>query len=122
MARKKIEVLPASSRSVMPAAVPSEVEQIVQQKVAEILARGNNQIFEPWFRSRMEANELRRIQTVPERKRWTIHYDRFGCLYCHKTSHPHGGNGFCCPCRLKITNRLKSIVRELVTGDEFPCE
>jgi len=85
----------------------------VQQKVAEILAARDEFLFEPWFRSRQVAYELRRLQTVPEKQKWTVWYEREGCLACGGRERPHGGNGLCSNCYVRISQALKSIVRQL---------
>jgi hypothetical protein len=90
------------------------LDALVQQRVAEILAARDEFIFEPFFRSRQVAYELRRLQTVPERKKWSVYFERYGCLYCQRQDQPHGTNGFCGACHCRVTQRLKEIVSELM--------
>jgi hypothetical protein len=70
-------------------------------------------LFEPWFRSRELTHEIRRLQTGTDRKRWTVHFDKWGCLNCHRKDVPHGGNGFCGICRVRTLERLKKISQRL---------
>ncbi len=109
----KLEVLAPISKPTVPAAVGQAIEQLVQQKVAEALEAKGSRIFEPWFRSKREANELRRLQTVAERKKWGLYYERHGCLHCHTDKRPHASNGLCHRCRGKITHQLEMIIQEL---------
>ncbi len=111
--RKAVQVLAPISRPGVPAAVGQAIEQLVQQKVAEALEAKGSRIFEPWFRTKREAYELRRLQTVPERKKWGLYYERYGCLHCHTKKRPHASTGFCAPCRATIAQQLESIIREL---------
>jgi len=39
-------------------------------------------VFEPFFRSRQVAYELQRLQTVSEQRKFTIYFERYGCLVC----------------------------------------
>jgi len=90
------------------------LDALVQQRIAEALAARDEFIFEPFFRSRQVAHEIRRLQTVPERKKWAIFFERHGCLACHKHDQSHASNGFCTTCHLRVFQQLKKIVTELM--------
>jgi len=90
------------------------IDKLVQEKVAEVLAARDQFLFEPFFRSRQEAYEIRRLQTVPERKVWAVRFERRGCLLCKTKERPHGAIGFCAPCYAKVGQELKAIVSELM--------
>lgn len=107
----KVEIL--APRASVPAAVGQVIEKLVQEKVDEALEAKGSRIFEPWFRTKREAYELRRLQTVPERTKWGLYYERFGCIHCHTKKRPHASTGFCAPCRAKIAHQLEAIIREL---------
>src|SRR5260221_10072176 len=81
-------------------------------------------LFEPHFRPKREAYAIRRCMTAQGRRRWTIYFERFGCLACGDTrKRIHAGNGYCARCFTKIAARLRSIVRELSSGREtIPAE
>lgn len=89
------------------------LELLVQQKVAEMLAARDDFVFEPFFRTRQVAYEIKRLQTVPERKKWSIFFERHDCLSCHKQDRPHASNGLCTACHQRIFQQLKQIVSEL---------
>jgi len=105
---------------------PDEIEQrrrrtnaevldaLVQQRVAEALAARDEFVFEPFFRSRQVAYEIRRLQTVPERKKWSVYFERHGCVACGKQDQPYAASGFCGPCHRRVFQRLKGIVTELM--------
>ncbi len=90
------------------------LDALVQKRVAEIVTARDDFVFEPFFRSRQVAYELKRLQTVPERKKWGIFFERHGCLSCHKQDHPHASNGFCGACHGRVFQQLKAIVTELM--------
>ena len=90
------------------------LDALVQQRVAEALAARDEFIFEPFFRSRQVAYEIRRLQTVPERKKWGVHFELNGCISCHTRERSHGANGFCSACYPRIFAQLKKIVSELM--------
>lgn len=112
----KVEILPAVRDRSLPASVEKAVGQLVEQKVSEAL--GQHGILEPWFRSREEAATIRRGLTVPEKRRWAVFFERYGCLHCHKNDRMHSGNGLCHSCRPAIEQKLRRIVKELSGGGE----
>src|ERR1700757_2975480 len=101
MKEHKIDILP-SPYEIQQAPVPrAELDRLVQLKVAEIMAERDALVFEPFFRSRQVAYELKRLQTVPEQEKFSIAYERYGCMICESHATPHGGNGLCHNCRCK---------------------
>ena len=90
------------------------LKMLVQQGVAEALAARDEFAFEPWFRTRQVAYEIKRLQTVPERKKWALFYERHGCLACRTQERPHASNGFCNTCQQRVFRQLKDIVAELI--------
>ena len=89
------------------------VNLLVEPKFGELLAARDDLVFEPFFRTRQAANEIKRLQTVPERKKWSLWFERYGCLSCHKQDQPHGSTGLCTTCHVRIYQQLKQIVSEL---------
>jgi len=87
---------------------------LVQQQVAEILSKRDDFVLEPWFRTRQVAYELRRLQTVPERKAWNLVYEWGGCIVCKTTELPHAGNGMCPRCRARIHQLKRSAEKEIM--------
>src|ERR1700730_9590086 len=113
-----IEVIPSPARIEIDKAT---LDKLVQQKVAEILTARDEFIFEPFFRSRQVAYEIRRLQTVPEYKKWSVYFQRHGCVCCsfedarrdrRESKRPsYGGCGMCARCWNCVSTRLRVIVR-----------
>lgn len=95
----------------------AKLDRLVQQKVAEIMAERDALIFEPFFRSRQIAYELRRLQTVPEQEKWSIRYERRGCLICQTREQIHVGLSMCRNCYQRTFTELTQIVAEGMKGD-----
>lgn len=95
----------------------AELDRLVQEKVAEIMAERDAFAFEPFFRSRQIAYELKRLQTIPEQRKWTVYFDRHGCLICQTRKLIHIGNGMCGNCYPRIFRVLKQIIAEGLTGE-----
>ena len=120
-----VEVLPPEPiPPTTPEGVLEQMEQIVQQKVAEVMAQKDGFGMEPWFRPAAVAREIKRLQSVPEQKKFAVVFERFGC-FCilHKGdrhNRPHAGNGFCDRCRPKFQAVLNNAVREGLGEKELP--
>lgn len=110
----KFELLPSPAELALAPVQRAELDRLVQKKVAEILHARDEFIFEPFFRSRQIAYELKRLQNVPEQRKWTIYFQRFGCLVCESMDRIHVGNGMCDRCHANTSSRLKQILGELV--------
>ena len=114
----EVELLPSPAAIVRARSGIDEVElaKLVQEKVAEIMAERDAFAFEPFFRSRQIAYELRRLQTMPERRKWTVFFERYGCMICQTRKLIHIGNGMCRNCYPRIFNALKQIIAEGLKG------
>jgi hypothetical protein len=114
----KIEVLPSPAEIVRwhSGVEKSELDRLVQQKVAEIMAERDAVILEPFFRSRQIAYELRRLQSVPEQDSWNLFFERHGCLYCHSKERIHAGCGMCVRCYPRVLKEKQAIIKELLAG------
>jgi hypothetical protein len=95
----------------------AEVKRLVQEKVAEIMAQRDSIVFEPFFRSRQVAYELRRLQSVPEQEKWAVSFERYGCMICETREKIHGGNGMCNNCHSRWFGRLTQIIAEGIKGE-----
>ena len=112
--RVEIEILPSPSEIAQLPVQRAELDRLVQQKVAEILHARDEFMWEPFFRSRKIAYELKRLQTVSEQRKWSVYYQRFGCFRCETMERVHVGNGCRDRCYANALARLKQIVGELV--------
>jgi hypothetical protein len=93
------------------------LNRLVQQKVAEIMAERDAVIFEPFFRSRQIAYELKWLQSVPEQRKWSVSFERYGCMCCETREQIHAGNGMCNRCHALWFRRLTQIVAEGIKGE-----
>lgn len=118
----KIELLP-SRDSVLRAGIDEKtLTLLVKEKVAEIMADRDAIVFEPFFRSRQIAYELKRLQTMPERQKWSVYFGRYGCLICETRTRIHVGNGMCNSCYSRTFNSLKQIVSEGVNRNPLAAQ
>jgi hypothetical protein len=112
-----IELIPSPATILRTGVNEAELNRIVQQKVAEIMAERDAAVFEPFFRSRQIAYELKRLQTIPEQRKWTVFFDRYGCLICETRKRIHVGNGMCTSCYARTFSTLKQIIAEGISGE-----
>src|SRR5258705_1466782 len=110
----EVEVLPSPAEMVRERTGVDEVEfrRTVQEEVAKIMATRDAFVFEPFFRSRQIAYELKRLQRVPEQQKFAVSFERYGCMICETRERIHGGNGMCVLCYAKWFGRLTQIVAE----------
>lgn len=119
MKKREIEILPSPATIVRATSGTdkAQLEAMVRQQVAEIMAERDALVFEPFFRSRKVAYELKRLQTVPEQKKFSISYERYGCMICETRDRPHISNGMCGNCHARWFRRLSQIIAEEVSGE-----
>lgn len=113
-----VELLPSPTAIVRSrtGAEEAELHRIVQEKVAEIMAERDALVFEPFFRSRQVAYELKRLQAVPEQTKFSVAFERYGCMICETRETIHAGNGMCNRCRGRWFVRLTQIIAEGMAG------
>jgi hypothetical protein len=115
----EIEVLPSPAEMIRwrSGIDEAELDRKVQVKVAEIMAQRDAFVFEPFFRSRKIAYELKRLQTIPEQQKWSVYFERRGCLICQTRKLIHVGCGMCQNCYPRIFRELTQIIAEGLTGN-----
>lgn len=104
------ELLPPEPRS--PQSDASQLERLVQQKVAEVLANREDFSLRPFFDTKRVSDELRRLQTMPERRKWAGYFARHGCLICETKRVPHNSCGMCFNCCLRTAARLRWVIAQ----------
>jgi hypothetical protein len=114
----EIEVLPSPAEIVRWRSGVDEAEfkRAVHEEVAKVMADRDAFVFEPFFRSRKIAYELQRLQTIPERQKWSVYFERRGCLICQTRDRIHIGCGMCQNCYPQVFRELKQIIAEGLTG------
>ena len=96
----------------------AEVNRLVDIRVAEVLASRDE--FQPYFQSRRVAQELKKLQSVPQQRSWSLVYEHWGCSHCDTKERPHAGCGMCRPYYTKWLYRKKAAERELSGEKERP--
>jgi hypothetical protein len=110
----RMEVLPSPAELARTPAMESEIRRLAVEMAAQIVAQKEQFLFEPFFRSRQVAYELKRLQTVSEQRTWQVYNARFGCLLCETTERIHMGCGMCNRCYQSTLQRLKQIRGEQI--------
>ena len=90
--------------------VRAQLEAFIEHKIAEMMG-GDAGVFEPFFQPKKIADEIRKLQTVPQQRKWHDYYLEWGCLVCQKKNWPHTSNGMCQACHSRTLARLKTILR-----------
>ena len=89
------------------------LERLVRQRVDEILADRKDLLFRPFFEgSKSVTDQIHRIQNMAEVRKWSVYFDRHGCLICGTKRTTHAGSGTCSRCHSRTAARLKVIVSE----------
>jgi len=109
-----MEVLPSPGELARTPGMEAEIRRLAVEMAVQIVAQKEQFLFEPFFRSRQVAYELKRLQNVSEQRTWKIYYVRFGCMVCETTERIHGGCGMCCRCYSNNLGRLKQIRGEQI--------
>jgi hypothetical protein len=113
--KPRVEIMPRSEAGLVPAPPTvnprAMLDQLVRERVDEIMAERGAVQLEPDFQTREVAYEIQRRQTVFERHRWRIYFEKFGCRECHEIT-DHMGRGYCSKCTQLISQRLARIKRD----------
>ena len=99
---------------------PALIKQMVETRVAEVMADKQNEAFGPFFEVKEISIELRRRQTLAERRKWVVYFEYWGCMACGQKDRPHRCLGMCEKCYTNIQSRLFEIRRELMRDTESP--
>ncbi|MFY9528490.1 MAG: hypothetical protein WBC04_18425 [Candidatus Acidiferrales bacterium] len=107
----KGELLPPNTTLKLRPDLNAMLKEAVEQKLAEILSQRDLAIFEPYHQPRRISEAIKRLQTVPEQRKWAHYFEDYGCMICHTRKLPHSALGKCYRCFLRVTNRLNSSIR-----------
>jgi len=113
-----VEVLPPEVQLGVVSIEEARIKAIAQRQVAEVLASRDD--FQPYFQNRRVAQELKKLQSVPEQRSWALVYEQWGCTHCKTKKRPHSSCGMCGPCKIKWVYRKKAVERELSGEKERP--
>jgi Zn finger protein HypA/HybF involved in hydrogenase expression len=119
MTRKKkpgVEIVPASETALVPkrpAESPQAVlDRMVRERVDEIMAERGSAPMESDFQPKEVAFELQRRQTVFERRKWPLYFEKWGCRKCERKRVAHMSTGQCAACHSRLQQRLAAIKRD----------
>ncbi|HEV2616450.1 MAG TPA: hypothetical protein VGU63_07565 [Candidatus Acidoferrales bacterium] len=112
------ELLPPEPRSTK--TDMEALERLVAEKVHEILQERDDLLMQPFFSPRKVSQELRRLQTVPERRKWAYYFAKYGCLVCGEKSGVYVSCGMCKSCLGLTKNRLQAILAEQMREGVHP--
>jgi hypothetical protein len=115
----KAEVLPPARPRIVPD-TRAILDELVEEKVAEIMSKGRDALFQPYFQSKRVATEIRKIQTVSDRGKWSRYFEKWGCDVCGTKKRGHRGLGRCAPCYLRTLQRLEHLARDAGEKDTMP--
>lgn len=96
------------------------LERLVQQEVAKALATKDGFLFEPSFRSKRVSDEIRRLQTIPERKVHALRFQLYGCLNCGTKKASHYAYAYCASCYHREQALRKKLRSQLEHAQEPP--
>jgi hypothetical protein len=93
------------------------LKKMVEEQVAELMANRDDFIFRPFFDEAKISREIKRLQTVPEQKKWSLFHAQFGCLRCESRTKGHAGCGMCFHCSNLTYHRLQRILKRCEKAD-----
>jgi hypothetical protein len=114
MPRKKmprVEIVPRTEEALVPPQ-PDErpqamLDRIVRERVDEIMAERGAGHLDPDFQTREVGYGIQRRQTVFERRRWSINFEKHGCRRCDDQTVSHIANGYYKKCYGLLFQRLR---------------
>jgi hypothetical protein len=104
--RDKIEVLGPTQPDTKGA-----LERMVERKIAEMMGDSQDGIFEPFFQTQAIATAIRKLETVPQQRKWHYYFEEWGCMICQSKNERHRTLGMCGACYGRINGRLVDILR-----------
>jgi len=111
----RVEVMPPENPNAPhlgPVDAKKMLKELVERQVAEIMSQRDEFVFQPFFPNQKVSNEIRRLQTMPERNKWGRYYDCWGCLRCGTRKVPHTSLGMCQACYYTTLYRLRKVTKD----------
>lgn len=104
----RAEVLPPMQSA--PVDVRKMIDELVSQRVAEIMADEKSAILEPFMQGKRVSIAIRKQQDVVQLKKWRYYWDKWACLICGKKDAGHWNLGMCAKCFGLVSQRMKAIL------------
>jgi hypothetical protein len=105
-----VEVLPPGSSSPI-GGHDRALERMIEQKIAEMMGGSRDGILQPFFQSNAIADAIRKLQTVPQQRKWHYYFEEWGCLICAKKDGQYTSLGMCKACYHRTLHRLQAILK-----------
>jgi hypothetical protein len=107
----RAEVLQPAHPAVVPD-VRAMLDKLVEEKVAELMSKGSDALFQPYFQSNRVAAEIRKNQTVSEQRKWGRYFKKWGCDVCGTKKRHHRALARCEHCYNRTKMRLEEIMAQ----------
>ena len=110
---KKTKSLAVRTVEVLSPAEPDikgALERMVERKIAEMMGDSQNGIFEPFFQAKAIMHAIRKLETIPQQRKWHYYFEEWGCLICGSKDRKHEALGMCQNVRAEH-QRLQRILR-----------
>ena len=91
--------------------IRAQLDAYIEQKIAEMVGADFTGILEPFFQRKAIAHEIRKLQTLPQQRKWSNYFAEWGCLVCAKKDVPYQATGMCVACHQRTLRRLQTILR-----------
>jgi hypothetical protein len=112
--KSKTEVLPPTRPAVIPD-MRAMLDRLVEEKVAQVMAKKSDALFQPYFQGRGVTTGIRKTQTVSEQRRWSRYFKKWGCDVCGTKKRGHYALGRCLNCYRRTEMRLNEIMAQLAS-------
>jgi hypothetical protein len=91
--------------------IRAQLDAYIEQKITAMIGADETGIFEPWFQRQSIATEIKKLQTVPQQRKWYNYFNEWGCLICQSKDGRYAAEGMCNACYQRIKQRLQTILR-----------
>ena len=96
------------------------LDRMVRERVDEILAMRDAGQLESDFHPREVSYEILSRQSVFEKRKWSLFYEKWGCRSCGKKTVAHQSSGHCATCVGRLAGRLAVIKRHFDLASPEP--
>jgi hypothetical protein len=107
------EIVPASEAALVPARsgakLTAMIENLVRQRVDEVLSASGVRRLEVDLRPAQAAKVARQKQEMFERVKWVLYFEKWGCRVCERKHLTHASSGHCIRCHSRTVKRLEVI-------------
>ena len=91
---------------------------MVERKLAEMMGDSQDGIFEPFFQAKAIMHAIKKLETIPQQRKWHYYFEEWGCLICESKKERHHSLGMCGNVTNRTAMRLQRILRR--ASDDRP--